>query len=429
MRATSHRGLPAILVVVAGCSKPSGGSSVATATPTQTAIATASAPAPLKTRPAPARACHVGTSVVASEGRGALTHGIATAGGFIVVTWGELRPAGSGFGGDGAKQRTELWRLFDASLGARGPASVIGQQEAVDAFSNGVAPYALGERLGVGTCAWAAFAGRLACKTANVDGSAGGDHYDDPGVAGPGPQGDRLAAAGVGDASILLVPQCQDVRIVSSAAKKGARPLAYGTEDARTACEPKRTIDVPALAALGEEEAAGAWRHGNLLEGRRMGKDGQPRGPIAAISVAGDVGAPAIVSAESEARVLYASRPSSTAPYALTLAHWKSAGPVARAVVSTGSAPAVAPSLVAVDDPACNLVSWTEGKGTGTRVRAGLVCNDALVVGSVTDVSTADVEAGDSELARVGTSGAFVVWQELPKGKPAELRLAKVTCE
>ncbi len=428
MAPLSYGRLLASLIVVAACSKPSGGGSVATA-PSASSNATASAsPPPLKTRPAPSRVCRVGAAVVASEGRGALTHGIATSAGAVVVTWGELRPADPGFGGDGARQRTELWRAFDALLVARGPASVIGRQEASDAFSNGVAPYAQGERLGVGTCAWAAFAGRLTCKTANVDGTPGGG-YDDPGVAGPGPQGDRIAAAGVGDASVLLLPQCQDVRIVSSAAKKGARPLAYGSEDARTACEPKRTIDVPAIAALGDDEAAGVWRHGSVIEGRRIGKDGTPRGALAAVSAAGDVGAPAVVGAEGEARVLYASRPSAAAPYVLTLAHWRPEGPVARAPISTGAAPAMAPALVAVDDPACNLVSWTEGKGTGTRVRAGLVCGDALASSSVADVSTADVEAGDSELARVGASGAFIAWQELPKGKPAELRLAKVTCE
>lgn len=427
MGAFAH-GLLASLIVVVGCSKPSGGGTVATGVPASASTSSASPP-PVKTRAAAARTCRVGAAVMASEGRGALTHGIATSAGAVVVTWGELRPAAPGFGGDGARQRTELWRVFDASLVARGPAAVLGQQEAVDAFSNGVAPYALREGLGVGTCAWAAFAGRLTCKTTNVDGASSGDRYDDPGVAGPGPQGDRIAAAGVGDASILLLPQCQDVRIVASAGKKGARPLAYGSEDARTACEPKRSIDVPAIAALGDDEAAGVWRHGNVLEGRRIGKDGLPRGALATVSAAGDVGAPAICAAVGEARVLYASRASAAAPYALMLAHWKPQGPVVRAPIPTGAAPAMAPALVAVDDPACNLVSWTEGKGTGTRVRAGLVCNDALVAGSVTDVSSAEVEAGDSELARVGASGAFVVWQELPKGKPAELRLAKVTCE
>ena len=96
---------------------------MATATPASaTASATSASPPPVKTRAASARTCHVGTAVLASEGRGALTHGIATSAGAVVVTWGELRPAAPGFGGDGARQRTELWRLFDASLVARGPA-------------------------------------------------------------------------------------------------------------------------------------------------------------------------------------------------------------------------------------------------------------------------------------------------------------------
>ena len=61
-------------------------------------------------------------------------------------------------------------------------------------------------------------------------------------------------------------------------------------------------------------------------------------------------------------------------------------------------------------------------------MKAGLACDDALVPASVVDVSAPGVEAGDSELARVAASRGFVVWQELPKGKPAEIELAALDC-
>jgi hypothetical protein len=355
----------------------------------------------------------------------------------VVVTWGELRPAAAGFGPEGGKQRTELARVFDAgTLEARGPGKVVGQQEAADAFSNGIAPFALADgTLGTGTCAWAAFAGRFTCRLAPAapgpPGTFSGADYDDRGVAGPGPQGDRVAVAAVGEAAILLAPQCQDVRIFSSAGKAGLRPLAYGTADARTDCEPKRTIDAPAIAAMGSDEALGVWRHGAAIEGRRVGKDGLPRGPLFTVSAAGEnVGAPAIAWTGTEARVAYAAWTGGR-PTTIAFAHWKPDGaPATRATVATGNTPAMAPALASTDDAACTVISWTEGKGSGTRVRAGLACDDALVAGSVVDVSTFATEAGDSELARLGPSGAYaVVWQELPKGKPAELRLAKLICE
>ncbi len=470
-------GLAATVALGAGGCKKSSQNGTPTATSTATVAppsssATTTGAAAVPTKSPSARVCKLGPSVVASEGRGGNTYGVAASAAGIVVTWGELRHPSSGFGPEDAKQRFELARLFDAPAeGAapappapKGAAKEVGSQEAVDAFSNGIAPFALDDgTLGTGSCAWAAFAGKLSCGLSGLTAPAGapkfaGIGYDDPGVAGPGPEGDRVAAAGVGDAAVMLMPQCQDVRIVSSAGKAGVRPLAYGSADALAGCEPKKTIEVPAITAISANEAAGVWRHANVIEGRLMGKDGMPHAGIVTVSGGGDVeargaaggagrgisggvggrapdvGAPAIAWTGAEARVIHAGR-TGAAPWVLQSAHWKPGAPVTRAPLATGADPAMAPALVATDDPTCVLVSWTEGKGSATHVRAGLACGDAIVTASVVDVSSAGVEAGDSELARVvgaagaAPSAAWIVWQELPKGKPAELKLARVTCE
>ena len=98
-------------------------------------------------------------------------------------------------------------------------------------------------------------------------------------------------------------------------------------------------------------------------------------------------------------------------------------------ILATGTEPAMAPALAPTDDSSCVMISWTEGKGSATHVRAGVACDDALITASVVDVSSAGAEAGDSELARIAASRGVIIWQELPKGKPAELWLAKLTCE
>lgn len=445
-------GIAVGLIAVAGCKKSSqNGTPTPTASGSATILATVSASATVMAPPArptkapSARVCHVGPAAIASEGRGANTFAVAASAAGVLVTWGEARAATAGFGPSDAKQRFEMARLFEAPpVGAapapptaKGPAKEIGRQEAVDAFSNGIAPFALADgTLGTGTCAWAAFAGKLSCSLQGLvapptAGKFAGSAYDDPGVAGPGPEGDRVAAAGIGDAAVMLLPQCQEVRMISSAGKAGVRPLAYGSADALSDCDPKRKLDVPALAALGASEGAAVWRHGNVIEGRLVGGDGMPHAGIVTVSDGkGDVGAPAIVGTDGEARVVYAERTGS-APWVFVSAHWKAGAPVVRAPLVTGTEPAMAPALAATDDATCVLVSWTEGKGSATRVRAGLACGDALVSASVVDVSHAGIEAGDSELARVATdaSGAWIVWQELPKGKPAELEVARITCE
>jgi hypothetical protein len=387
------------------------------------------------TKPVRSRACRLEGRTTVTEGRGGITHGLAAGGGTVLVTWGELRKAGSGGGSfpDDAKQRFEMARAFDAkTLAPKGAATSVGQQEAADAFSNGVAPFALQDgTLGTATCAWAAFAGKLACRLAATPGGApfaGLSKTDD--VPGPGPQGDRVAAAGVGDAAVLLLPQCRELRVYSTASKKGTGLLVSGSAEALADCDGKKGVDAPALVAAGPDHAMAVWRRDRAIEGRVLAKDGAPRGAIVTLSLPRmEVGAPAVTWTGKWARVAFAARTGSS-PWGLAIAAWAAGPPVwmSTGALATGAAPAMAPALAPTDDDACVLVSWTEGKGSSTRVRAGLACNDALVSGSVLDVSPAGVEAGDSELARSGDA-TYVAWQELPKGKPAELVLAKLVCE
>ncbi len=386
-------------------------------------------------KPVGSRKCVVGAPVTVTEGRGGVTFSIAASTRGVLVTWGELRRAAGDLGlfpPQGSLQRFEVARTFDAdTLAPRGPAQEVGRQAAVDARSNGVAAFALADgTLGAATCAWEAYAGHLECRAGPPsDGPFVGTRYQDPHVMGPGPEGDRLAAAPVGDAALILLPQCRDVRAIAA-----AMPAAHflvggvGEDDPSRLCD-GHDIDVPAIAALGRDEAAGVWRNGAVLEGRLIGKDGVGHGSLVKVSTASSgVGAPAIAWTGSEALVVFAAR-TGAAPYSLVLAHWKPGTPIARTPLSTGSEPAMAPAIVATEDATCSLVSWTEGRGSATHARSGLVCADAVVEASLVDVSTPGVEAGDTELARIGGSSSYVVWQELPRGHLPELRLAKVICE
>jgi hypothetical protein len=76
------------------------------------------------------------------------------------------------------------------------------------------------------------------------------------------------------------------------------------------------------------------------------------------------------------------------------------------------------------------VLSWTEGSGRRTIVRAGRVCNGVLDASTVAQVSGVGVEAGESELATDGRH-VYVVWQEIPaaRGAGEELRVARLGCE
>ena len=62
-------------------------------------------------------------------------------------------------------------------------------------------------------------------------------------------------------------------------------------------------------------------------------------------------------------------------------------------------------------------------------VRTGQVCNGALVPESVSQLSSAGSEGGDSELATDGTH-VYVVWQQITAAphRMTELRVARLTC-
>ncbi len=404
----------------AAAAKPS------SSTQAQTAPSTSAAPLPSSAK---SRACRVGAPQLVTEGRGGITHAIAANGDAVLVTWGEKRkpgPNGGSFPED-ATQRFEMARLFDAkTLAPRGAATVLGSQDAVDAFSNGAAPFAAADSsLRTATCAWVAFAGKLSCTFADVAKATARAKRVNESVPGPGPDGERIAAVDMGDHALALLPQCGDLRLVSSTATE-MPPLFADPAGGLDGCEPKGKADVPALARGGDAAFAVARRGGGLV-GRKIVR-AAPQGPVVQLSARGlDVGAPAVVSSAGRASVYYASR-SGKAPFALTVTHWADSGALTRATLATGSTPAVAPAVAATIDATCVLLSWTEGSGKETRVRAGLVCNDALVPSTAIDVSPKDVEAGDSELATFG-GRAFVVWQELPKGRPTELKLAALSCD
>ena len=94
-----------------------------------------------------------------------------------------------------------------------------------------------------------------------------------------------------------------------------------------------------------------------------------------------------------------------------------------RGELATGSGQAQAPALVAAHKAGCLLVSWVDGRGTETLTKVGRMCDGHLDPATVGSLSQAGIEGGRAALGR-SAEAVFAVWQELPKGHPAELRIA-----
>ncbi len=259
------------------------------------------------------------------------------------------------------------------------------------------------------------------------------------------------AATGVGGTALSIVPTLGEMYLFASgthAHREYIAEVGASGADRNLAAVHVDWIDAPAMAPAGEDQALAVWRatpQGGDRDGdyvvpsvpgargairaRLVGIDGHPRGHVVVLSApGGDVGAPAVAWIGGGADVVYAHRRASSEPWHLVLSRWTPGNAPTQTEIATGAAPAVAPAIVAEPGAGgCAIVSFTEGQGHGTIVRAGRRCPSAPTLSGVRPLSGVAIEAGASALASDGVR-VYAVWQELPSAAPAELRAARVTC-
>jgi hypothetical protein len=414
-----------LALVVVACCKRENAATVATPVTSVVTPAVPSASVALAPRAVKDQSCAIAPAVTVSEGRGGYGQSISASKAGVIVSWLEQRPLP---GPDGFKELVEFARPFDvspaAALAPKSVAKEIGSQGAPDAFANGIATYATDAELGTASCNWAAFAGNLDCSIGPIGArSAENFHEREP---GPGPQKDAIAVTRVGDKFVLLLPSCRDIRAYASGLK-APRFIATTSDTDRAACGDE-SVDRVGIATVGNHALA-IWRRSAAIEARELDETGKTVGGIIKISAPGTFsGKPTVLGGSSDAIVAFASRAKPSETWRLVFARWKSGSAVTRETVDTGTQPAMAPSLVPTSDPACVLMSWTEGTGKTTSAHAAHVCSDQVVAASKVDISAAGVEAGDSALAPA-TDGAYTAWQELPANAPAVLQLSRITCK
>ncbi len=378
-----------------------------------------------------------GVPIERSEG--GMLHSIAAGAAGVLVSWVSrtvLPMEGSGNLG-GQTETDGNYALLDAATLSRVPNPPLmngGGSFSEQGWHLGVAPLFLGD----GSPATAACEATMAYGTDDprTHMERGGCSLGGPAfgravpsaqlAAGAPPQHNRIAALGTGARTALVaLPHCQQLRVWNTATTRFTN-VAEGSADACGA----GGVEVPVLTSDGAGGAYALWRQGGQLRGRSLDAAGAPRGPVVNVSPRGDVGAPAAYWSNGGLTVVYAGRANGRAPYQLQLVRWAPpAAPAAPVTLATSAEPAVAPALAATAQPGCSVLSWTDGRGTGTFVRMGRLCANAIVPGSVAQLSHPGVEAGDSELAGAPGGNVYAVWQELtgPRRR-AGLHVARVQC-
>lgn len=365
--------------------------------------------------------------VVVTEGRGGYGAVIAAHGGTVVVAWQETGPRPTGYGGGPPdwRPRVAYSRVLDgATMTPRAPATEVAREEEFYAHMTGLAasPSPAGDGAGLAWCQCYGGSGRVACESRGFGSfpAVAATHN-----AGGCSDGVALGTAGAGSAMAFT-----DSAVVALVGSRTGRE--HGTSDGLTA-------DRLAIARADGDRAVLVWRTGlfgetaNNVEIGAMTLDNDARPSSQPVTLGGApdrVGAPAVAWVNGSALVTYARAASATAPWQLALATWTPGRRHSVTTLATGRAPTVAPSIVASRTAGCAVVSWTEGRGRGTVVRAGRVCNGALDRATAGQLSRAGVEAGDSELATDGQH-VYLVWQENPAGRGVreELRAARLSCE
>jgi hypothetical protein len=382
---------------------------------------------------------------------------VAAGAGGLLVTWLESLSGTPCRGGDTCIPIDGHARVFDPTLlspdAAVGPPPLRLSQGTVVEATSGFAPIALENGgLHAASCRASAVSSRLECAFTREAGPPLAETawtVDTHGSAlsiGPG------AATGVGGTALLIVPALGEMVFFASGTpvrREYIAEVGASGADRNSAAAGVAFIDAPAIAPAGADQAVAIWRATpqsggrdgdyippsvpgarGAIRARIAGTDGHARGHVVVLSEAGeDVGAPAVAWVGGAVDAVYAHRRAPSEPWHLVLSRWTPGSAPVRTEIATGFAPAVAPAIVPEPGPSgCAIVSWIEGQGHGTVVRAGRLCPPATTPSGVGQLSRAEIEAGTAALATDGTR-IFTVWQELPgHGAPAELRAARLTC-
>lgn len=341
---------------------------------------------------------------------------IASAGGKALVTWFEKTNPD-----DGPYQTFAYGSVFDgAGVGAR---LEIESNTVADEPVTGAVPLAVGNELVSVSCWYGAPMGHYKCSR-----RAAGDAKPTPfvsftGISGGAPQEPAIGAVATANDTLVFVPDNgrPDVIVLSASVSGKKKTRNFLSVDGAKIPHPDGLGAV--LASAGE--AALVYRLQDAVVGRRAGFDETWRGKPITLSTPHKpgkqplVGAPVIASRGDDVAVLFSERAKGTDPWHLVLVDWK--GEPKAIPLATGAEQTQAPGIAAGET--CFVASWVEGTGKTTRTKLAPLCDGKLDVARALALSTDGVEGGRAYLAKDA-----VVWQEIPAGKPAELRVAKLAC-
>jgi hypothetical protein len=407
--------------------RPDDAGASAASTAPSTAPSSSTAPSPPSSSPS-ANTCVIepkGGVAIPSSSR-ATDVRIAGTGTKALVTWYEVtKPSDQGPG-----VLASIGHVLDAPRASLGPRLELDVSDVGDEPMSGAAPVALGPDLFAVTCDYLAPSGHYRC-TKTTPGAKPTRLFEFGGISTGGPLHPGLGVVAKGDDVVVFVPAAgaTDLHVFSArvSSKKKTYPFAIHLDADPSAPH----ADALSAVLSGDDEATVVYRINGVVRARRAGFDQAWRGKSVDLSAKGAlVGAPVAASDGPRVVALFSQRARASDPWKLVMARWSPGAEPERAELITGDAQAQGPGIAPAGPPGCFLVSWVEGTGKATRPRVARACEGRITPSSVVDVSTSGVEGGRAILAAdpAQPTDAFVVWQEIPPGKAAELRVGRIAC-
>lgn len=347
---------------------------------------------------------------------------LAASGSKALVTWYETTKRA-----DGPDVWAAAGHVFDGTnVGAR---LDLDKVDLGDEFISGAAPVASGAELQVVSCFYEAPSGRYTCSRGAPGVKGATTLLDFKGIASGGPTKPGIAAVVKGEDALVFVPKIGAPDVLAFSARVSGKKKGY-------AFPARSSDDLPFSDGLGavptgEDEAAVVYRWKSTVYARRSGFDETWRSKTELSAKGALVGAPVVATDGHHVVTLFSERAKATDPWRVMVAEFAPpAAEVKRAELPTGEAQAQGPGIARTTEPGCFLVSWVEGTGKTTRTRIARACNGTIAKDAIVPLSGDGVEGGRATLAAdpANAKNAFVVWQEIPAGKPAELRIAALAC-
>jgi hypothetical protein len=356
---------------------------------------------------------------------------IAGTGGHVVVTWFETSK-----GREGPDVLTSVAHVVDADTGSVGPRTDVDKVDTGDEYPSGVVPVVVDGDVLLVSCFYGAPTGTYAC-------ARGAPHQKTPptlfrfsGISNGGPSTESIAAVARGKEAVVFVPEGtgRDVHVFSSrvSGKKSSSPFRLSEGERVSVADGLVAVDT----SVGEsDEATVVFRHHSAIFARRAGFDESWHGKAVDLSGKSLVGAPvAATDGTDRVAVLFSQRKKATDSWRVRYVAVSPSGSRPHVELPTGEAQAQGPAMARSTPAGCFLVSWVEGTGKATRTRVARMCDQhgapELNAATATTLSREGVEGGRAYLASdpARPANGYVVWQEIPAGKPAELRFAKLAC-